>query len=209
MPEPLSLARHLDGQRADIVAVVLAVAEVATQLSAAISLGALRDAMSATVGKNTDGDRQTKLDILADEAFAGALQDAPVLWYLSEERETVASLNWQGSLAVAIDPLDGSSNIDANVSIGTIVSIFDALPDGYESFVRPGREQIAAYETELLDYGTQVLSQIPGLRLIGRARARVGVLSFVMDAAHPHDIGTILDAEGIAVRAGHHCAGRR
>ena len=69
-----------------------------------------------------------------------------------------------------------------------------------------GREQIAAYETELLDYGTQVLSQVPGLRLIGRARARVGVLSFVMDAAHPHDIGTILDAEGIAVRAGHHCA---
>ena len=69
-----------------------------------------------------------------------------------------------------------------------------------------GREQIAAYETDLLDYGTELLQQIDGLRIIGNARQKVGVLSFVMDAAHPHDIGTILDTEGIAVRAGHHCA---
>ena len=69
-----------------------------------------------------------------------------------------------------------------------------------------GREQIAAYETDLLDYGTELLQQINGLRIIGNARKKVGVISFVMDAAHPHDIGTILDTEGIAVRAGHHCA---
>jgi cysteine desulfurase/selenocysteine lyase len=69
-----------------------------------------------------------------------------------------------------------------------------------------GREQIAAYETELLNYGTELLARIEGLRLIGNAREKVGVFSFVMDAAHPHDIGTILDTEGIAVRAGHHCA---
>ena len=68
------------------------------------------------------------------------------------------------------------------------------------------RERLAEYETELLDYGTELLSQIDGLHLIGRARKKVAVLSFVMDAAHPHDIGTILDIEGIAVRAGHHCA---
>ena len=69
-----------------------------------------------------------------------------------------------------------------------------------------GRERLAEYETELLDYGTELLSQIDGLHLIGNAREKVAVLSFVMDAAHPHDIGTILDIEGIAVRAGHHCA---
>ena len=68
------------------------------------------------------------------------------------------------------------------------------------------RERLAEYETELLDYGTELLSQIDGLHLIGNAREKVAVLSFVMDAAHPHDIGTILDIEGIAVRAGHHCA---
>ena len=69
-----------------------------------------------------------------------------------------------------------------------------------------GREQIAAYETDLLNYGTELLQQIEGLRIIGNARQKVGVISFVMDAAHPHDVGTILDTEGIAVRAGHHCA---
>ena len=69
-----------------------------------------------------------------------------------------------------------------------------------------GPERIASYETALLDYATSLLSQIDGLRLIGTARKKVGVLSFVMDVAHPHDIGTILDTEGIAVRAGHHCA---
>ncbi|RAI00837.1 class 1 fructose-bisphosphatase [Acuticoccus sediminis] len=172
MNEPPTLARHLDGQREDIAKVVIAVAEVAAQLSAAISLGPLRGSMSQAVGRNTDGDRQTRLDVLADEAFAGALQDGPVLWYLSEERETVAMLNWEGSLAVAIDPLDGSSNIDANVSIGTIVSIYDALPDGDESFLRPGREQAAAL---YVIYGPQTAMMLT---------TGAGVSMFVLDRAH-------------------------
>jgi len=69
-----------------------------------------------------------------------------------------------------------------------------------------GRDRIAAYEAELLAYGTELLSQVEGLRLIGTAREKVGVLSFTLDAAHPHDIGTILDMEGVAIRTGHHCA---
>ncbi|MBM3278712.1 MAG: cysteine desulfurase [Candidatus Handelsmanbacteria bacterium] len=69
-----------------------------------------------------------------------------------------------------------------------------------------GQEHLAAYETELLGYATGALSQVPGLRLFGTARDRVGVLSFTLDSAHPHDIGTVLDSEGIAIRAGHHCA---
>ena len=69
-----------------------------------------------------------------------------------------------------------------------------------------GLDKITAYERELLDYGTEALSAIPGLRLIGTAREKASLLSFVLDGVHAHDIGTILDHEGIAIRAGHHCA---
>jgi cysteine desulfurase/selenocysteine lyase len=69
-----------------------------------------------------------------------------------------------------------------------------------------GREQAEAYERELLRYATERLSAIEGVRIIGTAREKLSVLSFVIDDIHPHDIGTILDQEGIAIRAGHHCA---
>jgi cysteine desulfurase/selenocysteine lyase len=69
-----------------------------------------------------------------------------------------------------------------------------------------GMENIAAYEHELLAYATEVVSAIPGVRLIGTAKEKTGVLSFVIEGIHPHDIGTILDQEGIAIRTGHHCA---
>jgi cysteine desulfurase/selenocysteine lyase len=69
-----------------------------------------------------------------------------------------------------------------------------------------GLEAITAYERELLVYATDRLSRISGLRLIGTAKEKAGVLSFVVDGVHPHDLGTLLDNEGIAIRAGHHCA---
>jgi cysteine desulfurase/selenocysteine lyase len=69
-----------------------------------------------------------------------------------------------------------------------------------------GIENIAAYEHELLLYGTEAVSQIPGLRIVGTAREKAAVISFVMEGIHPHDIGTVLDRMGIAVRTGHHCA---
>ncbi len=69
-----------------------------------------------------------------------------------------------------------------------------------------GIENVAAHEHELLEYATQALSKLPGIRIIGNAKNKAAVLSFVMDGVHPHDIGTILDQEGIAVRTGHHCA---
>lgn len=71
---------------------------------------------------------------------------------------------------------------------------------------RIGLEAIAAHEEKLLRRATDAVAQIDGLRIIGTAEEKVSVLSFVMDCAHPHDIGTILDQHGIAVRAGHHCA---
>ena len=68
-----------------------------------------------------------------------------------------------------------------------------------------GLTRIAAYERDLLAYGTDTLSTIPGLRLTGTATHKAGILSFVIDDIHPHDIGTILDQDGVAIRAGHHC----
>jgi cysteine desulfurase / selenocysteine lyase len=69
-----------------------------------------------------------------------------------------------------------------------------------------GMDKIAAHESDLLAYATETVGAIPGIRLIGTARERAGVLSFLLDNVHPHDLGTILDREGIAIRTGHHCA---
>ena len=65
---------------------------------------------------------------------------------------------------------------------------------------------VVQHEHELLDYATGALSEVPGLRIIGTARDKASIISFTLEAIHPHDIGTVLDREGIAVRAGHHCA---
>jgi cysteine desulfurase / selenocysteine lyase len=80
------------------------------------------------------------------------------------------------------------------------------LAAGLEYIAGLGLEQIRDYEHELLAYGTELLSAIPGVRLIGTARHKAAVLSFVLDGVHAHDLGTILDQQGVAVRAGHHCA---
>ena len=69
-----------------------------------------------------------------------------------------------------------------------------------------GMDKITAHEKELLDYATEAVGALDGVRLIGTARERAGVLSFVMDGVHAHDLGTILDQEGVAIRTGHHCA---
>jgi cysteine desulfurase/selenocysteine lyase len=69
-----------------------------------------------------------------------------------------------------------------------------------------GLDRIAAWERDLLAYATAALEEVPGLRIIGSAAHKAAVISFVLDCAHPHDVATVLDREGIAVRAGHHCA---
>lgn len=128
---------------AEVAQVVRRIARVAHDLSRRIARGPL-EGHGVTLGENSDGDTQKALDLIADEAFAAALTDSPVRWYASEEREEVAALNPAGALALAIDPLDGSSNIDANVSIGTIFSILPAESDPLASFLRPGTDQLAA-----------------------------------------------------------------
>jgi cysteine desulfurase/selenocysteine lyase len=69
-----------------------------------------------------------------------------------------------------------------------------------------GLTAITEHERGLLAYGTEALQDVPGVRLIGTARQKASILSFVMEGVHPHDIGTIVDQEGVAIRTGHHCA---
>jgi cysteine desulfurase/selenocysteine lyase len=69
-----------------------------------------------------------------------------------------------------------------------------------------GIEAIAAHETDLLDYATQQVNRTPGIRIIGTAERKAAVLSFAVEGVHPHDVGTLLNEEGVAIRTGHHCA---
>ncbi|PWB78970.1 MAG: cysteine desulfurase CsdA [Holophagae bacterium] len=90
----------------------------------------------------------------------------------------------------------GTPNIAGAIGLAAALSYLEGL----------GAEAVADHERRLLDEATRKVLEVPGARLIGSARHRAGALSFVLDGIHPHDIGTILDAEGVAVRAGHHCA---
>ena len=128
---------------AALAPVIEAVCAVSRDVAAIIARGPLAGALAAGVGENTDGDQQKALDVMADEMFEARLRETDVRWYASEEQEEVLALNPKGRYALAIDPLDGSSNIDVNVSIGTIFSIFEAEDDPIGSFLRTAREQVA------------------------------------------------------------------
>src|SRR2546425_510986 len=90
----------------------------------------------------------------------------------------------------------GTPHVAGAIGLGAAIDYVNGL----------GMDNVAAYEHEVLTYATEAVAAIPGIRLIGTAREKAGVLSFLLDSIHPHDIGTILDQEGIAIRAGHHCA---
>ncbi len=90
----------------------------------------------------------------------------------------------------------GTPNIEGGIGFGVAIDYLESI----------GIDRIAAYEQELLDYATELIGALPGVKIIGQAKNKASVLSFTLEDVHPHDIGTILDQEGIAVRAGHHCA---
>lgn len=129
---------------ADLRPVLDALARVARELSFTIRRGTLGQSLGQEVGENSDGDRQKALDVMADMAFAHELSGTGVRWYASEERDLINAMDADGKWALAIDPLDGSSNIDTNVSIGTIFSIYAAKDDAEASLLRPVSEQVAA-----------------------------------------------------------------
>lgn len=90
----------------------------------------------------------------------------------------------------------GTPHIAGGIGLGAAVEYLETLD----------WSAIRAYERDILTYATQQLESVPGIRLVGTAEEKVGVLSFVLDDVHPHDVGTILDQDGVAIRTGHHCA---
>ena len=128
----------------DLRPVMAALVAVGADLSRTIAKGQLGGALAVEVGENAGGDGQKAIDIMADVVFAESLRQTDVRYYASEEQDDIVELNPEGGrYALAIDPLDGSSNIDVNVSIGTIFSIYEAAADPASSFLRPSKEQIA------------------------------------------------------------------
>ncbi|MGH8207454.1 MAG: aminotransferase class V-fold PLP-dependent enzyme, partial [Steroidobacteraceae bacterium] len=107
---------------------------------------------------------------------------------VSIERTTYNELPWKFEA--------GTPNISGAIGLGAALEYVEGL----------GRERIAAHEHALLDLASARLAAIPRLRLIGTAPSKAAVISFTLEGVHPHDIGTILDSEGIAIRTGHHCA---
>jgi cysteine desulfurase/selenocysteine lyase len=104
------------------------------------------------------------------------------------ERSTFNQLPWKFEA--------GTPNIAGAIGLAAAIDYLTTI----------GMDRIAAYEHELLVYATEKLAQVPGLRIIGTAEQKAAVVSFVLDGVHPHDIGTIVDTEGVAIRTGHHCA---
>ena len=137
-----------DLRREAIATTIRQLAQAAVKVRNTINQGALGRAFAGTRGANHDGDVQKDLDVFADDIFLDAMRRAPVALYASEELEQPVLLDRQAPLAVAIDPLDGSSNIDTNVSVGTIFSLLPATGapdvDPAASFLQAGVSMLGA-----------------------------------------------------------------
>lgn len=146
LPDYLSETVAGDTDRQAVADTIAALATAAVQISQLIAQGPLAGALGqATGAANADGDLQLALDLQANEMTLAALQQAPVAYFASEEEDAILTLAPEAPVSVAVDPLDGSSNVDSNVSIGTIFSIFPTAAEGATaSFFRPGSEQVAA-----------------------------------------------------------------
>ena len=133
----------------------------------------------------------------------------------------IGALYGKLDLLEAMPPFQGGGDMIASVTFEK--TIYNVVPYKFEAGTpniadvygldaalayvnRIGLANIASYEHALLSYATEAIQQIPGVQIIGTAREKAGVISFVLDGIHAHDVGTILDHEGIAVRTGHHCA---
>jgi fructose-1,6-bisphosphatase I len=137
-----------DSQRVEIAATLSAIASVCRAISQLIGAGALAGALGATRGDHGAGDTQKELDVLANNMLVAGLSSAPVAALASEELDEPILLDPGAPLLVAVDPLDGSSNIDTNVSVGTIFSIVPApaygVPLDAAAFLQTGLQQLAA-----------------------------------------------------------------
>lgn len=150
MDERATLRSHLNQaasqtpQGAAVGEVIEAVAAAAIDLAALIADGPLAGITGQADGINSDGDQQKDIDVAADEMMRRAMRNAPVAAVLSEEAALPETLNPDAPLCVAIDPLDGSANLENNISVGTIFSIRPRGNDILSTFFEPGTAQCAA-----------------------------------------------------------------
>lgn len=139
-----------DPQKQAVAAAVERLAEAGIAIADLVAQGPLADHFAKIMGDeaNAGGDAQKELDVISEEVIVAKLKQAPVAFLGSEESETPIALNDAGSLVVAVDPLDGSSNIDTNVSVGTIYSILPysaaQFPDPVDALKQKGSAQLAA-----------------------------------------------------------------
>ncbi len=127
-----------------IAATVGELADAATALADTVGRGPLADEMHDLIAHHADGDAQRRLDIMAEELIADRLRHAPVRYLASEESESAIDMIPGAPVAVAVDPLDGSTNIDANAPLGIIFGILPALDTAGATFKQMGRRQLAA-----------------------------------------------------------------
>ena len=146
LAERLALLAGEDPIRRAAAEALTALAGAAARTAVLVGRGPLAGDLGADHGAaNADGDAQKALDVMSNDLVIEALRQAPVAWLASEEEEAILTLNPGAALAVAADPLDGSSNIAVNAPIGAIFGIYPAHPEGATaSLLRPGREQVAA-----------------------------------------------------------------
>ncbi|MDE2364712.1 MAG: class 1 fructose-bisphosphatase [Hyphomicrobiales bacterium] len=130
--------------RTAIAATIGVLAEAATSLADMVGRGPLADEMHDLIAHHADGDAQRRLDIMAEDMIADRLRHAPVRYLASEESESALDMIPGAPLAVALDPLDGSTNIDANAPLGMIFSLLPALDSAGATFKQVGRRQLAA-----------------------------------------------------------------
>jgi len=151
----VGLKAFLANAPADIASVLCALAEASLSVAHLIRRGSLGGALDAAVGPAHDGIAQKALDVFADKSFVDGLKGSGVRGVVSEERDDPVAIDRTGTLLVAIDPLDGSSNIDANVTIGSVFSVLDAPAGEVEGsqFLQRGVRQRAA---GLVVYGPHV-----------------------------------------------------
>jgi cysteine desulfurase / selenocysteine lyase len=133
----------------------------------------------------------------------------------------IGVLYGKAALLEAMPPYQGGGDMISSVTFGK--TLYNKVPHKFEAgtpdisgviglgaaidyLSQLGLDRVSRYEQDLLAYAGESVSELPGVRLIGTAKEKTGVLSFVMEGIHPHDVGTILDQEGVAVRTGHHCA---
>ncbi len=152
MTEVIELETYLDrwaraeASRANVAKAVNGMAAACREISKLVARGALAGSMGAPTGKKSGVDPQKEIDIVANDLIISAMREAPVATLASEELDAAMPLTAGAPLAVAVDPIDGSSNVDANVSIGTIFTILPALSNdaGAASFMQSGTHQLAA-----------------------------------------------------------------